>query len=144
MASHPLARKLLSFHLHLDQRACADGLRRALLMARRLHDLIGDNTNESEEGREARMHKGDETCTLLTEGNAGTLVQARHTPSSLRPSPSPPRSRPRRHRGDRHPVQAVLEAVDLDMTDAERAFALLQACRAAPSGPRTDVRPTFF
>jgi len=108
VASDKLARQLLGFYLHLDQRAHVYGLGRALSMAQRLHDLVGDNLS-AEEGGEARMHEGEEECALLTEGNAASLSQA------------------------------VLEAVDLDLGDAERAFSLLQRARLSASG----VKPAF-
>jgi len=108
VASDKLSRQLLGFYLHLDQRAHVYGLGRALRMAQRLHDLVGDNLS-AEEGGEARMHEGGEECALLTEGNAASLSQA------------------------------VLEAVDLDMGDAERAFLLLQRARLSASG----VNPAF-
>ena len=110
VASDKLARQLLGFYLHLDQRAHVCGLGRALSMAQRLHDLVGDNLSV-EEGGEARMHAGEEECALLTEGNAASLSQA------------------------------VLEAVDLDLGDAERAFSLLQRARLSASGVKPALAP---
>ena len=85
VASDKLARQLLGFYLHLDQRAHVYGLGRALSMAQRLHDL--DSEPEHAPPAVSWQRTPPAVVFAALAGRHGTPV---HAVATVATTPSPP------------------------------------------------------